>query len=202
MPESAEAVRRGRPPSTSPRELEIIALRLFAERGFDETTVEDIAFEAGVSTRTFFRYFDSKAEVLWHDFDTEVIALRQAFAAIPPSVSLVTAIRRAVVAVNRYTAADVPELRNRIHLISSVPALQASAAAHYDAWEQAIIDFAAQRTGDSPTSLLPVALGRATLAVCRAAYELWVTRADADLTVYLDEALATMASGFRPPRRG
>src|SRR3954466_6361369 len=139
------ASRRGRPPGTSARELELIALRLFSERGFDHTTVEDIAGAAGGSRRTFFRYFDTKAEVLWHAFDQEVTALRDAFAGIPDDVPLLDAIRRAVVSVNHYTAADVPELRQRINLISSVPALQASAAAHYDAWERAITDFAAGR---------------------------------------------------------
>ncbi|HEX7161049.1 MAG TPA: TetR family transcriptional regulator, partial [Trebonia sp.] len=49
--------RRGRPRSTSRRELRLIALRLFASRGFDNTTIEQIAAEAGVSERTFFRYF-------------------------------------------------------------------------------------------------------------------------------------------------
>jgi TetR/AcrR family transcriptional regulator, regulator of mycofactocin system len=196
MSEPDAIPRRGRPPATSPRELELAALHLFSEHGFEQTTVEQIAAEAGVSSRTFFRYFDSKAAVLWHAFDAEVSALRAALAAIPDSVPVLEAIRRAVVSVNRYTAEDVPELRTRINLIGTVPALQASAAPHYDAWERAIIDFAAGRLGQEPASLVPLALGRATLAVCRAAYELWVTRADADLTVYLDEAIRTMAAGF------
>src|SRR6266567_4174573 len=135
MSEQPQAHRRGRPPSTSPRELELIALRLFTAHGFEQTTVEQIAAAAGVSSRTFFRYFDSKTAVLWHAFDAEVLALRTALADVPDSVPLLDAIRQAVVSVNRYTAADVPELRERINLIGSVPALQASAAPHYDAWE-------------------------------------------------------------------
>jgi mycofactocin system transcriptional regulator len=191
-----ERVRRGRPPATSPRELEVIALRLFTEQGFEETPVDQIAAEAGVSARTFFRYFDTKADVLWHAFDTEVANLRAALADVPNDVLLLDAIRQAVVAVNKYTAADVPELRDRINLIGTVPALQASAAPHYDAWEQAVIDYAAARLGQDSDSLLPLAIGRATLAVCRAAYEHWVGRADANLTVYLDQALSAMANGF------
>ncbi len=82
------------------------------------------------------------------------------------------------------------------HLISAVPALQASAATHYDAWEQAVIDYAADRLAQPPNALLPLAIGRATLAVCRAAYEYWVNQADDDLTVYLDAAIRAMAEGF------
>ena len=189
--------RRGRPPGTSARELEVIALRLFTDHGFEDTTVERIAAAAGVSKRTFFRYFDSKADVLWHAFDGEVHALRAAFAAVPPELPLMAAIRQVVVGVNRYRAEDVPELRTRMNLISSVPALQASAAHHYDAWERAVSSFAAGRLGQGSDELIPIAIGRATLAVCRAAYDRWADRADADLTVYLDEALRALATGFR-----
>jgi mycofactocin system transcriptional regulator len=171
---------------------------LFTEQGFEDTTVEQIAAAAGVSRRTFFRYFESKADVLWHEFDGEVRALRAAFSAIGPDVPLMTAIRQAVVGVNSYSARDVPELRTRMNLIGSVPALQASAAQHYDHWERAISEFAAARLGQPASSLYPLAVGRATLAVCRSAYDQWAERADADLTHYLDQALRALAAGFGP----
>jgi mycofactocin system transcriptional regulator len=188
--------RRGRPPGTSARDLEVISLRLFTEDGFDDTTVERISAAAGVSRRTFFRYFDSKADVLWHAFDGEVRSLRAAFAEVPPDVPMMSAIRQVVVGVNRYRAEDVPELRTRMNLIGSVPALAASAAHHYDAWERAVSEFAASRLGLAADSLYPLAIGRATLAVCRSAYDRWAERADADLTVYLDQALRALAAGF------
>src|SRR5271157_4943068 len=161
------STRRGRPPGTSRRELELIALRLFTDQGFDSTTIEQIAAEAGVSKRTFFRYFSSKASVLWSEFDHEVDVIRAALAEVPAGVPMMDAIRRAVVA-----------------------------AIHYDAWERAISDFAATRVGQPADSLYPLAVGRATLAVCRAAYDRWSARADADLTFYLDAALA--AAAFDP----
>lgn len=193
--------RRGRPPGTSARELELISLRLFTDVGFEDTTVERIAAEAGVSRRTFFRYFESKADVLWHAFDGEVRALRAAFAAAPDDLPVMDAIRQVVVGANRYRAEDVAELRTRMNLISSVPALQASAAHHYDDWERAVSEFAAARLGRPANSLYPLAIGRATLAVCRAAYDRWVDQADADLTVYLDQALRALAAGFAAESR-
>ena len=87
-------LRRGRPPGTSRRKLELIALRLFTEQGFDETPIEQIAAEAGVSRRTFFRYFSSKPSVLWGEFDAEVEAIRAALAAVPATVPMMDAIRR------------------------------------------------------------------------------------------------------------
>jgi len=191
-----ERARRGRPPGTSARELELVSLRLFSEHGFEETTVERIAAAAGVSKRTFFRYFDSKADVLWHAFDGEVRALRAAFAAVPGDTPLMEAIRQVVVGVNQYRAEDVPELRTRMNLIGLVPALQASAAHHYDAWERAVSEFAAHRLGQPAGSLYPLDIGRATLAVCRSAYDRWAERADADLTAYLDLAVRALGAGF------
>jgi TetR/AcrR family transcriptional regulator, regulator of mycofactocin system len=190
--------RRGRPPGTSRRALELIALRLFTEQGFENTTIEQISAEAGVSKRTFFRYFSSKASVLWSEFDAEVDMIRSALAQVPADMPMLDAIRQAVVTANHYQAQDVPELRMRMNLISSAPALEASAAVHYDAWERAISDFAATRISQPAGSLFPLAVGRATLAVCRAAYERWSARADADLTVYLDAALVGLAAGFEP----
>jgi len=195
----AEAsIRRGRPPGTSRRELELISLRLFTDQGFDNTTIEQIAAEAGVSKRTFFRYFSSKADVLWSEFNREVDVIRAALAQVPAEMPMMDAIRRAVVTANHYGPRDVPELRMRMNLIGSVPALQSSAAIHYDAWERAISDFAAIRIGQPAGSLYPLAVGRATLAACRAAYDRWSARADADLTFYLDAALTALAAGFDP----
>ena len=192
------AARRGRPPSTSRRELRLIALRMFTERGFENTTIGQIAAEAGVSERTFFRYFTTKASVLWTEFETEVKTIRATLAAVPDDVPMMDAIRGAVVAANHYRAEDVPEMRQRMNLIATVPALSVGAAQHDEAWERAIREFAGRRLGQPPDSLYPLAIGRAALAVCRAAYDRWSARADSDLTIYLDAALTALSAGFTP----
>jgi hypothetical protein len=107
------------------------------------------------------------------------------------------AVRAAVIAVNHYWAEDASKLRARTNLIGSVPELAVSAALHYDNWERAVSDFVAHRTGQPADSMLPLAVGRATLAVRRAGYERWASRADAELTVYLDAGLRSLADGFR-----
>lgn len=196
--QAGAGARRGRPPSTSRRELRLIALRMFAERGFDATTIEQIAAAAGVSERTFFRYFATKASVLWSEFETEVETIRAELAAVPGDVPMMDAIRGAVVRANHYHAGDIPEMRLRMHLIATVPALSFSAAEHYEAWERAISDFAGRRLGQPAGSLYPLAVGRAALAACRAAYDRWSARADGDLTIYLEAALTALAAGFSP----
>jgi mycofactocin system transcriptional regulator len=169
---------------------------MFADKGFHETTVDEIAAAAGVSRRTFFRYYDAKSAVLWSEFDREVATIRTTLAEAPGDVPVMAAVRHAVLAANHYHAEDVPELRMRMHLISTVPELAASATIHYDAWERAVAEFVARRSGQPADSLYPLAAGRATLAACRAAYERWAARADADLTLYLDAALRALSAGF------
>jgi AcrR family transcriptional regulator len=157
------SARRGRPPGTSRRELELIALRLFTEQGFDSTTIEQIAAEAEVSKRTFFRYFSSKASVLWSEFDSEVDTIRAALADVPPAVPMLEAIRRAVVTANHYRVQDVAELRLRMNLIGGVPALQSSTAVSPPTrctrspsagppWLRAAPPTTAGRPGRTPTS--------------------------------------------------
>lgn len=169
---------------------------MFSQRGFDTTTVEEIAAAAGVSRRTFFRYFPSKADVLWGQFDNEVDTLRHRLDETADDLPVMSAIRAAVIAANAYRPEDIPELRTRMALLNTVPELFATAAVHYDAWEQAIAEFVGRRAGCPPDELYPLTVARATLAACRAAYDVWMARADAELTVYLDQALRVLAGGL------
>jgi mycofactocin system transcriptional regulator len=189
---------RGRPRQTSAREIEVVALALFSRDGFDATTVDQIAAAAGVSRRTFFRYFRSKAEVLWSQFDAEVTTIAALLEQTSDDLPIMAAVREAVIAANAYRPEDIPELRVRMALINEVPELFAAAAVHYDRWERAVAEFVAHRAGSHPDDLYPLALARATLATCRAAYEVWMSRADAPLTSYLDQALRDLAAGFEP----
>src|ERR1700746_2900542 len=102
MPENSQIVERSRTGLGESRrrltaaELEAAALRLFGERGFDAVTVDDIAAEADVSRRTFFRYFASKEDVLLADHIVQLKRLREARAARPADEPVLTALRNAL----------------------------------------------------------------------------------------------------------
>jgi TetR/AcrR family transcriptional regulator, regulator of mycofactocin system len=185
----------GRRKVTSRAELEQVAFDLFDRQGFERTTVDDIASAAGIGRRTFFRYFRSKNDVPWGDFDAELARMRLRLNAVPAEQPLMDAIRQAVVDFNRVAPDQIPAHRRRMALILRVPALQAHSTLRYAAWRQVIADFAADRTGFAADALLPQAIAYATLGVAVAAYEQWLNGSGDDLGNLLDAALRTLSIG-------
>jgi TetR/AcrR family transcriptional regulator, regulator of mycofactocin system len=183
----------GRPPASSRAEIEAVALRLFTDRGFDETTVDDIATEAGIGRRTFFRYFRSKNDVIWGEFDAGLERLRESLRAAPPDADWWAALRRAVVEFNRLDPAEVPLHRVRMELILHVPALQAYSTLMYGAWREVVAEFVAERTGAKPDDFEPSLVGHTALAAAVAAYEQWLREPSRSLDRLLDEAMSWLA---------
>ena len=66
--------RAGRPRASSRETLAEAACELFLERGYEATSIADIATRAGVSRSSFFNYFSSKGDILWAAFDERVDA--------------------------------------------------------------------------------------------------------------------------------
>jgi mycofactocin system transcriptional regulator len=189
-------VSTGRRPRTSRAELERVALDLFEHRGFDETTVEDIAAAAGIGRRTFFRYYASKNDAVWGDFDAELDRLRQWFDTCEPGMPLMEAVHYAVLTFNRLDADQVPWHRRRMRLILNTPALQAHSTPMYARWRAVIADFAARRVGARPEDLLPQLIAYSALGAAVAAYDQWLRHDDAELEPLLDEAMTELARGF------
>ncbi len=172
-----------------------MALELFATRGFEATTVEEVAAAVGVGRRTLFRYFESKNDIAWGDFDWVMERLRVALGE-GDDLPLMEALRGAVVESNRYPDDQLPGLRIRMTLITGTPALQAHSALRYAEWRAVVAEWAAGRLGDRPDGLLPRVLGYAALGSAMASFERWVASEDEDLPELLDTAFAALAAGF------
>lgn len=193
---SEHASARGRPPSTSRASVARVALEMFARRGFEETTVDDIADALGVSRRTLFRYFASKNDIVWGEFDRVLARLRTDLEAQGDEIDPIDAIGVAAVSSNRYPAEVLPELRMRMTLITTVPALQAHSMLRYADWRAVIAEYVARRRGEDPDDLIPQTVGFAALGASMAAFSVWVKRGG-DLERRLVSAYAALAAGFR-----
>ncbi len=115
---------RERKKAETRRSIQAHALRLFLEKGYDNTTVEEIAAAAGVSHMTFFRYFPSKhAVVETDDYDP---LLAELIRGRPPTEDPLTAIRRALTgALRAMPAEEMSTILIRARFILGVPALRA-----------------------------------------------------------------------------
>lgn len=101
------------------------ALDLFAERGYDDTTVIDIAQRAGLGKTTFFRHFQDKREVLFGDGTLDAL-LAEMIAAAPPDASPLEAMTRALDALGQhsFTSARRELIARRHAVIAANPELQ------------------------------------------------------------------------------
>jgi TetR/AcrR family transcriptional regulator, regulator of mycofactocin system len=195
-------VPRGRRPSTSRRDVARAGLDLFVRQGYDNTTIDQIAAAVGVSRRTFFRYYDSKREVVWGEFDAELRRLRHQLEGAPDDQPMMDVLRQAVMATNRFGAGELDELRIRIGLTSSVPSLVAHSAVRYAEWCEAVAAFVASRIGAAPDDLGPQTVARASLGAAMAAFASWARGDTDDLTGEVDRAFRLLATGFDERRLG
>lgn len=176
---------------TTCAELERTALDLFRAGGFEATSVGDIATAAGISRRTFFRYFATKADTVWGSFDQLVEQLRQDLASAPPEVGLAEAVRSAVLAFNAVPPGEEGRHRERLSLILGEPVVAASSTLRFNQWRIAVEEFAATRIGGD---LLRVRIvGHDVLGAALAAYEQWLTDTESELSAVLERSLTLVA---------
>ena len=182
----------GRPATTSHDEIEAAAFRLFDERGFDGTTLEAIATEAGVGRRTLFRYFESKNDIPWGRFDESLAEFRRILDDTPGDVPLWQSVHTGVLRFNDFGAGAEQQHRNRMGLILTTPTLQAHSVLRYAQWREVIADHVAARTGHDVGSLLPITVGHVSLALALSAYDYWLAHPGTDLLAHLDEAMGDL----------
>jgi TetR/AcrR family transcriptional regulator, regulator of mycofactocin system len=183
---------RGRPVATSHAEIEQAAFRLFAQRGFDGTTLDAIAAEVGVSRRTLFRYYQSKNDIPWGQFDQTLDHFRRILEEMPTDLPLHEAVHRAVLRFNEFPADARPSHRDRMTLILTTPGLQAHSVLRYAEWRNVIAEYVAQRMGLGPDDLAPQVVAQASLAIALSAYHAWLAGEDSDLTTLLDRGMAEL----------
>lgn len=166
------------------------ALRLFAERGFDNTTVEQIAEAAEISTTTFYRYYSSKEDVVLHG-DFEPQPMDDVLAARPADESLAEALRATLrEALGMVLESDSDDLVQRLRFVYEVPELQG----RLDRQRQQKVDgFAAmlaERAGVEPGAFRPRLAAAVISAGLAETVRYWVDcDGEPDLVALVDEFL-------------
>ncbi len=190
----ASGPRVGRRPSTTQGHITAVALDLFASRGFDEVSVDDVARAAGIARRTLFRYYPSKNAIPWGDFDAHLNLMRALLDKADPGAGIGEALRTALLAFNEFD--DKERHRQRMRLILGTDALQAHSMTMYAGWRGVVAEFVARRRGEEPDGLVPQTVAWSLLGVALTAYEQWLADESASLPDLLGESFDVVGHGL------
>ncbi len=152
--------------------LEEVALRLFEQRGFEEVTIDEIAMEAQISSRTFYRYFAAKNDVLQVAIERRSKALRVALAARPADEPPFHSLSQAFKSV--LSVEDPVAVRRWIGVIQATPSVLRSVIGGVQLKSQSVIvEFFGSRLGRGDDALVPATLAAAAGGVIQAAFTRW-----------------------------
>ncbi|MGW0432881.1 TetR/AcrR family transcriptional regulator [Micromonospora sp. NPDC003197] len=152
-PPAAAPRRRGRPTVLDPEAVGAAALQLWAERGYDATSWDDIAAATGISARTLMRHFPSKAALAWVGVPGATRRLMEAFGALPLDAPLPDVLRTAVVA----SVSDDALVRRAgghwMRVVAAEPELSTASVRAYEPWTDALAQEIARRQPGAPAAI-------------------------------------------------
>lgn len=161
-------------------------MELYAERGYEQTTVAEIADRAGLTARTFFRYFTDKREVLFAGSDALGEELSAAVSGAPVTSPPLTLVAAALERAAGLIGEDREFSRRRQTVIAANADLQERELTKLAAWSRSMADGLRQRGVAEPSASLAAETG---VAVFRVAFDRWLTgRSDATLVGTLHDS--------------
>jgi len=180
----------GRPRTIDPDAVSLVALRLFDERGFDATSMDDVATAAGISRRSLFRLFPSKAALVWGGLDEFATRFTAALRARPADERSWDALRAAYRAGAQFPDDAVEVTRHRLRVIRANPSLERGGEATTSALDDVVVRFVAERDGRSVDDLETTVRAHALVAAASAALTWWALHGDGRPEDAVDRALA------------
>lgn len=151
--------------------LQQAAAELFAERGYDSTTVAEIAARAGLTKRTFFRYFTDKREVLFWGAENLQELMSAAVLTAPETAGAAEAARAGLHAAGSLFDQIGEPARRRHHIIAASPELQERELVKLAALAASVASSLRQRGVDEATAILTA---QTAITVFRVAFDRWV----------------------------
>jgi AcrR family transcriptional regulator len=174
------------------RAIQALALRLFATKGFQATTIEEIAAAAEMAPRTFFRYFPTKEEVVfWSDYQPTLAGF---VAARPDDEPALEALHHGIVdALAAIWDQDGERMMERLRLAFGTPALHPRMRQQQAGWATAVAEILADRLGERRDNLEVRIIAAAVAAAVWVAMEEWQAQdGKGDLGALIDQALGTV----------
>ncbi|MET9291330.1 TetR family transcriptional regulator [Streptomyces sp. NPDC003077] len=185
------------------RTLAAAAMELFATKGYEATTVDEIAAAAGVARRTFFRHFRSKEEAIFPDHDDTLVRAEAVLEAAPPHENPLDTVCRGIKEVMRMYAASPSVSVARYRLTREVPTLREAEIASVARYERLFtryllghFDEGAHHEGDDDPLLAEVAASAVVTAHNHVLRRWLRAGAEGDVESQLDHAFAIVRKTF------
>ena len=173
------------------------ALRLFVEKGYEATTVEEIAAAAGVSHMTFFRYFPRKEEVV--EYDEYDPLLEELIAGRPSHEAPLTALHNAIRSgLEKVLTTDREALLIRTRLVLRDAVLRSRNVIAQDTTRDLFARALARRAGLEEPNFAATVQASAALGAMAAVLTTWAEDDDGDLIALVDDAFAALQDGVAP----
>ncbi len=158
-------------------DIEHVAIRMFLDRGYDAVSVDDIAEAVGMSSRTFFRYYATKDEILRSYRRGLGDALVDAFAAQPDVAPATVALRAAYAATSHVAKPERERVRALGRLLATAPAVHARTVGESLLDDRIEAEFA-RRSRARRTDPRPAVVVAAVAAAATVGWNRWVAHDD------------------------
>lgn len=179
------------------RRIEEAALDLIERNGIDAVTVQDITAAADVAPRTFFRYFDTKDDVVLADYGDRLERLLAILRERPVTEAPWDSLREAFRTVIADDTAEHSDMGRRIAVMVASPSVAARSLQLQIGWEQDLAAEIGRRRPAGPGDATPSLLAAAALAVMRAAIRQWSSSPEElDLPTFVEQCFDHLASGL------
>ena len=160
-----------------------VAIARFDADGFDRVTVEQVAAEAGISARSFHRYFPAKEDAVIGDPARHSDVLAAAFGDRAPDEPVWTALREAFATMLlRGDGGDPDTARRSVRVMTSTPSLRARNLEKHHAWAEVLTPLVAARLGGADVDLRARTVVQAALGCFDVSITMWATGDDGDVT--------------------
>jgi AcrR family transcriptional regulator len=179
------------------------AFALFGERGYEQTSIDDITERAGLGRTTFFRHYRSKEDVIFPDHDRLLEQIGERLRTSSDGTALV-AVSDAVRLVLRHYVAEGDLARRRYAITSAVPALRDREIASVARYQRLFREFIAGWMGDpgEPASLRAELMAAAVVAAHNHVLRRWLRGESPDPVAEVDQALGQVIELFAGPWGG
>ena len=187
---------RARKKAATEAALQDSALALFARKGYDATTIEEIVADAEVSRRTFFRYFGSKEEVIFKGSHHDIETFRQGVSERPAEEKDVEALKCSLIEFVKYLEERKSPVLEFVEVILASPTLRARSAELQGIWTAAAAEgLAARAEGDGNVGMKHRLLAAVGIAVLVEAIQMWTRGQESDLETAVRNAFVEVENG-------